>query len=116
MTIFSFDFAIPSTNTYYRKFQNRMIISEKGRQFKTDIAFLCKNLKLKKTFGKVSIEVEMFFKDKRKRDIDNYAGKALFDAIKDVLIEDDDQIYEMTARKKIGCGYNLTTIKIKELK
>jgi Holliday junction resolvase RusA-like endonuclease len=88
-TILEFDFPIPSTNTYYRKMRNMMIISEKGRQFKQDIIYLCKSLKLEKISGKVSIDIELYFKDKRKRDIDNYAGKALFDAIKNPVINPD---------------------------
>ena len=53
--------------------------------------------------GRIRLEVKFMFKDKRKRDIDNYL-KVLIDSIKGVLFEDDDQIYELMVTKEIGCG------------
>ena len=47
----------------------------------------------------------MYFKDKRKRDLDNY-NKVLIDCLKNKLFEDDDQIYKLYMEKHIGCGFN----------
>lgn len=114
-TILEFNFLPPTTNTYYRKFRNCMVISDRGRKFKEDIFIICKHLKLKKISGKVKIYCEFYFKGQRHSDIDNIAGKALFDSIKDILIEDDKMIFELHAKKFIGCKESKTLIEIKPL-
>ena len=53
----------------------------------------------------------MVFKDRRKRDCDNYT-KSVIDSIKNILFEDDDMIYELIVRKQIGCEEDRTTLKV----
>ena len=115
MIIFELEnFVLPSNNTYYRKFRNIMTLSEKGKAFKKQYVEFIKALKYEQIKGKVGIELEIYFKDKRKRDLDNYF-KALFDNLKNTVIEDDENIYEIKAKKIIGYGKNLIKIKIYSL-
>ena len=58
-----------------------------------------------KILGKIKLTLILYFKDKRKRDLDNY-NKTLIDCLKNRLFEDDDQIYQLYMEKHIGCGFN----------
>jgi crossover junction endodeoxyribonuclease RusA len=48
----------------------------------------------------IEIDIELYFKDKRKKDIDNF-GKILLDALTGIVWKDDSQIYRMTVEKFI---------------
>ena len=90
-----------SVNHAYRAYRGRVVLSAKAREFKQHVLD-CLPEDYIKIMGKVRLEVKFMFKDKRKRDIDNYL-KVLLDSIKGVLFEDDDQIYELKVVKAIGC-------------
>lgn len=49
--------------------------------------------------GPLYVELDLFFKDKRKRDLDNVKG--LIDALTGILWEDDSLIVELRIRKFI---------------
>ena len=88
-------------NLYYRKFRNRLIIGEKGREYKEKVTELTSGLP--QICGKVGLDIHFYFKDKRKRDLDNL-HKCFIDCIKNRLIEDDDRVYELSLHKHIGTG------------
>ena len=118
MQEFIFDFVPPSTNTAYRivklgKFHS-LKMTPRGKEFKKDVAEIVKNLQHKKYNGKIGVFLEIHFKDKRKRDIDNYS-KLLIDSIKGILFEDDDQIFELLMQKYIDCGKNKTVLQVFEM-
>lgn len=80
-----------STNQLYRVFNNRSILSARGRSNKDAIAWEARaQYQGKPVVGPVAIEVSLFWGDRRKHDWDN--AKALFDALNDILWEDDGQI------------------------
>lgn len=99
-------------NAYYRKFRNRMVISERGRQYKEDIAQSIQQFPQIK--GRVAIDLTFSFTDKRKRDLDNL-HKCFIDCIKHKLIEDDDQVYALTLRKVMGARENGIDVRITSL-
>lgn len=69
----------PSVNTYWRTFQGRMIISEKGRQYRKDVADQVLIQRGSKNFaGKMRVEIQAFRPDNRRRDLDNLL-KAILD-------------------------------------
>jgi crossover junction endodeoxyribonuclease RusA len=78
--------------------RGRYIISQKGRDFRKQVqdALVGKP----KTNGPIKLELEFHFKDRRIRDVDNYQ-KALIDALKGVLFEDDSQIFFLSASKTL---------------
>jgi len=92
-----------SVNKYYRSWQGRVLISKDGREFKKEVDLLLNNYE--KILGKIKLTLILYFKDKRKRDLDNY-NKVLIDCLKNKLFEDDDQIYQLYMVKHIGCGFN----------
>ena len=47
------------------------------------------------------MEATFFFKDKRRRDIDNY-NKIVLDSLEGIVYEDDKQIQKLTIEKKIS--------------
>ena len=98
-----------SVNKYYRSWQGRVLISKDGREFKKEIDVYLNNYK--KIKGIIYLKLILHFKDKRKRDVDNYA-KVLIDCLKNKLFEDDDQIYQLYMEKHIGTGYNQISIDI----
>ena len=91
----------PSVNHSYRAYRGRVVLSKRAREFKEIVA---ENLpeEFVKITGKVKLDITFSFKDRRKRDIDNYL-KVLLDSLKGLAFEDDDQIYELTVKKHIGC-------------
>ena len=107
------DLKIPSNNTYYRNVGHRVLISKNGRQFKKDFQSLCIAKGIKQIKGKVDVDIKFYFKDKRKRDIDNYF-KGLLDSMKDFVIEDDSEIIKLSGEKIIGYGKNIIEVEIKK--
>ena len=101
-----------SVNKYYRSWKGRVLISKDGREFKKEIDLYLNNYE--KIPGKIYLKLILHFKDKRKRDVDNYA-KVLIDCLKNKLFEDDDQIYQLYMEKHIGTGYNQISIDITSL-
>ena len=83
----------PTVNTYWRKFNNRMVISAKGRQYRKDVMQQldgCETL-----HGRLSVTIIATMPDRRKRDLDNIL-KSLLDAMDHAgLFDDDEQIDEL---------------------
>tara|TARA_B110000114_G_C15087369_1_gene396785 strand:+ start:2152 stop:2655 length:504 start_codon:yes stop_codon:yes gene_type:complete len=101
-----------SVNKYYRTWQGRVLISKDGREFKKEVDLLLNNYE--KVLGKIKLTLILHFKDKRKRDLDNY-NKVLIDCLKNKLFEDDDQIYQLYMEKHIGCGFNKISIYVESI-
>jgi crossover junction endodeoxyribonuclease RusA len=106
----------PSTNTYYRKFRNRMVIGAKGRAYKKAVALACSQLSLleRRTLpvrGRVQLEVMLFPPDKRRRDLDNFCGKALLDALKGVAFGDDSLVFRLAGEWRLDGFGNLGVVK-----
>lgn len=91
-----------SVNHYFGSKGTRRFITEKGREFKSQFHELLPK-DLVKITGNVELCIHFNFKDRRKRDVDNYL-KLLLDCLKNVVIDDDDQIYKLTVSKRIGTG------------
>jgi Holliday junction resolvase RusA-like endonuclease len=105
-------FSAISYNTYYRIFRGRYVISKRGKEFRQQVkdALVGKP----KTLGKVKLDIEFNFKARRTTsDLDNYL-KAIIDAIKNEIIEDDSKIYSMSATKEYGIK-NEIKIRITEM-
>lgn len=105
----------PSTNTYYRRSGHHMHISQKGRDFKAEAQRI-----IQEKFPEsspltcdIELKLEIHFKHKRARDIDNY-NKALLDSMTGIVYEDDSQITSMKIRKFIGSDSDRIVIKISE--
>lgn len=86
----------PSTNTYWRhvsmgKRGTRVLISKKGRQYRSDVISECCAAQLTglRLGGRLRVLVRLFVPDRRKRDMDNF-NKALLDALSQAQVWGDD--------------------------
>ena len=91
-----------SINQAYSFTNKNMYMNKNAKEFKEKLYEIIKDEK--KIYGKVKLYVEFGFKDKRKRDIDNYL-KLFIDSIKNILIEDDSEIISIVSKKVISNEY-----------
>lgn len=91
----------PSTNRYWRHVGHKTVLSKAGREYKQSVAAEAARqagYPVPRLTGPVSIRIDLYPPDKRRRDIDNHAGKALLDAITEAgLLDDDSQIVDLHA-------------------
>lgn len=82
----------PTVNTYWRMFQNRMIISAAGRKYRQAVAEqVLIQRAAKHLTGKVKVTIEAWRPDSRKRDLDNLL-KAVLDGLKHAGVYEDDSL------------------------
>ena len=72
------------------------------------------NLGVKPLANSLKVHIRLYFKDKRKRDIDNY-NKAILDSMTKIIYEDDSQIEELNVKKLVGCGFDKVEIEVEEI-
>lgn len=86
----------PSVNTYWRMFQNRMIISSAGRKYRKDAQDAVMLQKANKHLGGALVVcIEAYRPDNRKRDLDNLL-KATLDSLAHAGVYlDDSQITDL---------------------
>jgi crossover junction endodeoxyribonuclease RusA len=90
----------PSTNAYWRHVGNRTLLSKAGRAYKVAVraAVLEQIGATQPMAGPLALQAELYPPDRRRRDIDNHAGKGLLDALTDAGVwGDDSQIVELHA-------------------
>ena len=90
-----------STNSIYRAGKGFYYMTIKGKELKRDYQIQAKQQWKKQPLTtQLSVAVDLFFGDKRKRDIDNY-NKLIFDALSGIVWVDDVQIEELVIKKGI---------------
>tara|TARA_R110002126_G_C10379499_1_gene494117 strand:- start:423 stop:845 length:423 start_codon:yes stop_codon:yes gene_type:complete len=78
----------PTVNNYYAQVGKRRVITKKGRIYKEAVS----RLNVTKLTGRIGVTVELFAKDKRRRDLDNIL-KCLLDSLGGCgVYEDDSQV------------------------
>lgn len=88
-----------STNHIYKRHGNIIYLSKPGKDLKISYSEqVQEQYKGKPLEGSLKLRLELFFGDKRIRDIDNY-NKLILDACKGLLWGDDKQIMELTIVK-----------------
>ena len=94
----------PSVNTYWRHpsrgpLAGRHLISQEGRAYREAIRAHVAESSFGKIDGPVAVDIEAFFPDRRKRDLDNIL-KSLLDSLTHAGVwEDDSQIVDLRIRK-----------------
>lgn len=84
----------PSVNTYWRRHGHVIHLSKAGKKFRFDVlaAVLAAFGKPTAIEGRLSVEMEVFFPDRRQRDIDNLV-KSTLDALTHAGVwKDDSQV------------------------
>ncbi len=86
----------PSVNTYWRTFKGRMLLSERGREFRTEVAAsILANGFPEKLTGRLRVQVVLCPPDRRRRDLDN-SLKGLLDSLQHAgVYQDDEQIDDL---------------------
>jgi Holliday junction resolvase RusA-like endonuclease len=107
-------FKCPSANVYYRKWNNRIVISPEGRAFKKAVHHHCFMQSVNRLSGSVRLTILLEFHDRRKRDLDN-SLKPLLDALKCVMFDDDDRVMELHVTKKIGQENDRVAVKVERI-
>lgn len=113
-----FPYCPPSINTYYRRAGTTMYLTKKGRDFKKNmLEYLQNTLGYKRDAleDRLKVCIEIKFKEKRKRDVDNY-NKAILDSFNGVVWKDDEIIDELTTRKSYGNKENMIIITVESIK
>lgn len=90
----------PTTNTYYRNVQGRMVISAKGRAYRRHVqaAVMEQPGSVQPLSGELRIRALFKPPDNRRRDLDNVMGKALLDSLTHAGIwQDDSQVKRIEA-------------------
>lgn len=91
----------PSVNHYWRHTKKGHYISNEGKSYRFSVYFLC--LKYKNIIpddARLSISVEAFPPDRRKRDLDNLF-KSLLDSLQNCgIYKDDGQIDKLSIERK----------------
>jgi crossover junction endodeoxyribonuclease RusA len=85
----------PSANRFYRKYRNRMVISDEGTQYKHAVAAL--GAKHTPLAGDVSVTWR-WYRAQKSGDLDN-RGKCLLDSLQGVLYLNDKQIVRLVAER-----------------
>ena len=82
----------PSVNHYWRMVGSRMLISREGRTFRARVCPILQTSAMKTLLGRLTVKIEVYPPDRRRRDLDN-VQKAVLDALeKGGAYEDDSQI------------------------
>ena len=79
----------PSLNRYYRTVGGRMLISQRGRWYREEVALVCIQQEAKRVSGRVKVRIVAHPPDNRVRDLDNLM-KATLDALKHAGVYEDD--------------------------
>jgi crossover junction endodeoxyribonuclease RusA len=87
----------PSVNTYWKSWRGRVVISKEGKKYKDVVKIMTRHVR--PTEENVSIRIEVYPPDRRRRDIDNVL-KALLDSLNGVVYHDDSQIHHLEVSKK----------------
>lgn len=111
----------PSVNHYWRRLGNRYFISEDGQSFRAAVGniVLAESLTngLRPFQCHVEMEVDLHPPDNRRRDVDNFGGKAIGDSLKHAgLYLDDSQIKKLTVEMREVVKGGKAVVRIRERK
>jgi crossover junction endodeoxyribonuclease RusA len=89
-----------SANVYYRHARGRHYISPKGAAFREAVKLAVKLHHVEMMRCRIELGVMLYPPDRRVRDLDNFGGKSLNDALTySGLIEDDSLIDKLTIER-----------------
>lgn len=90
----------PSVNHYWRRQGNTYFVSAKGKAYRNELFYRCHAYKgLFKPTQRLSVVIDAFPPDKRRRDLDNIL-KSLLDSLQYVgVYEDDSQIDSLAIKR-----------------
>ena len=89
-----------STNRYWRHYRNRTCLSPEAIRFRDSVASVIRMLHEDRHItSPVAVSVILYPPDRKRRDLDNWGGKALLDALTYAGVwQDDSQVKELLIR------------------
>jgi Holliday junction resolvase RusA-like endonuclease len=104
----------PSINHYWRRVGHKTLISREGRRFRASVVAILAAMRLEPLAGDLTVEVEVYPPDRRRRDIDN-VQKALLDALAHGgAYADDSQVVRLEITKREPVAGGKTVVRIRE--
>ncbi len=108
----------PTVNTYYRHVvigrSPRTLISEAGRHYREAVNTLVASMAPKRLEGDLTVHVEAWFPDRRRRDLDNLL-KSLLDSLTHAGVwQDDSQVVDLRISKAPLIG-GMVKVRIEEV-
>jgi len=106
----------PSVNHYWRRQGNRYFVSAEGISYKDSVYYLCAQYRgLFKPSERLSLLIEAYPPDKRRRDLDNLI-KAIQDSLQYAGVYEDDSQIDYLAIKRKASRDGKIIVEISELK
>lgn len=89
----------PSANRWWRKWKNRMVLSDEARAYKAATYLAAKRVTRKRPIpaGDVMLTID-WYRSRRAGDLDKRLG-VVIDALQGAAYENDSQVVELTARR-----------------
>ena len=95
-----------SNNTYYRHFRGITVISKRGREYKEEVARICREAGVSELYGRLEVSLEICPKQPKKDtgkeprclDLDNIF-KTCLDSLQGFAYANDAQIWKLCARR-----------------
>ena len=82
----------PSTNKYWRPPGNKLVLTKEARDFRADaLADILEQGSPRLGNARLKLTVTVNPPDRRKRDLDNFGGKAILDALAFARVFDNDE-------------------------
>jgi crossover junction endodeoxyribonuclease RusA len=89
----------PTVNTYWRHVGHKVLVSAKGRAYRVDVQAAALRNGLRRMAGELSVSVDVYPPDLRRRDLDNLL-KSLLDSLQHAgAYDDDSQIAKLTVER-----------------
>ena len=105
-----------SINRLYRRNSRSLYMTAEGKAKKREYQIEIKNQWKKKMMtDKVSLEIEYYFKDERKRDIDNPL-KLILDSMEKIVYENDSQVRYLSLLSQVDRENPRVEIRINKFK
>ena len=102
----------PSIYHYWRRVGSRTLISREGRRFRERVMAILAAMGIRPMTGRLTVNVEVFPPDNRRRDVDN-VFKALLDALQHGgAYIDDSQIVRLSIEKQKPIENGKTIVRI----
>ena len=107
---------IPPSNNKFIGRNQRWEYQDVKSQWAAIIQYLCVP-KPPKPFKHSVVSIKYYFKDKRRRDPDNYSGKFILDGLVSSGIIEDDSFnnIKLMLSAEFGCGKEYTEIEVTEI-
>ncbi len=106
----------PSLNAYYRTVRGRMLISEKGREYRQSVIGEVLQAGSPKVVGRLSVRIGVFPPNKARRDLDNLP-KCVLDSLQHAgVYEDDGQIDQLCIERCSVVEEGALRVTVKEIR